>query len=128
MRRQCQINTLFQISLVLLKSRTTSKQRSTIDPVSYSTKMQDIHCRKKKCFRLTKICKKERKDHIFVSFLMFPLYRNFIFSELSFKRKCKKAASFRRADSCVNMKFSYTIVARFSMFYCKENKRFFTSV
>ena len=27
---------------------------------------------------------------------MFPFYGNIIFSELSFKRKCKKAASFRK--------------------------------
>ena len=49
-----------------------------------------------KNFRLTKICEKDRKDHIFISFRMFPFYGNIIFSELSFKRKCKKAASFRK--------------------------------
>ena len=49
-----------------------------------------------KNFRLTKICEKDRKDHIFISFLMFPFQGNIIFSELSFKRKCKKAASFRK--------------------------------
>ena len=47
-------------------------------------------------FRLTKICGKDRKDHFFVSFLMFSFHRNIIFSELSFKGKCKKAASFRK--------------------------------
>ena len=47
-------------------------------------------------FRLTKFCEKDRKDHILVSFHMFPFNRNIIFSELSFKRKCKKAASFRK--------------------------------
>ena len=41
-------------------------------------------------------CEKGRKDHIFVSFRMFPFHGNIIFSELSFKRKCKKAASFRK--------------------------------
>ena len=41
-----------------------------------------------------KICEKRRKDHIFVSFRMFPFHGNMIFSELSFKQKCKKAASF----------------------------------
>ena len=50
----------------------------------------------KKDFRLTKICEKDRKDHIFVSFRMFPFDGNIIFSELSFKRKWKKAASFRK--------------------------------
>ena len=48
----------------------------------------------KKNFRLTKTCEKGRKDHIFVSLCMFPFHGNVIFSELSFKRKCKKAASF----------------------------------
>ena len=47
-----------------------------------------------KNFRLTKICEKDRKDHIFISFRMFPFHGNIIFSEFSFKRKCKKAASF----------------------------------
>ena len=50
----------------------------------------------KKEFRLTKICEKGRKDHIFVSFHMFQFHGNIIFSELSFKRKCKKASSFRK--------------------------------
>ena len=49
-----------------------------------------------KNFRLTKICEKDRKDHIFISFRMFPFYGNMIFSELSIKRKRKKAASFRK--------------------------------
>ena len=39
---------------------------------------------------------KGRKDHIFVSFRMSPFHGNIILSELSFKRKCKKAASFRK--------------------------------
>ena len=43
-----------------------------------------------------KIYEKDRKDHIFISFRMFPFYGNIIFSELSFKQKCKKAASFRK--------------------------------
>ena len=43
-----------------------------------------------------KIREKGRKDQIFVSFRMFPFHGNIIFSELSFKRKCKKAASFRK--------------------------------
>ena len=47
-------------------------------------------------FRLTKMCEKGRKDQFFVSFLMFPFHRNIIFSELSLKRKYKKAASFRK--------------------------------
>ena len=43
-----------------------------------------------------KICEKGRKDRIFVSFRMFPFHGNIIFSELSFKRKFKKAAFFRK--------------------------------
>ena len=56
--------------------------------------LRSLH--EKKDFRLTKICEKDRKDHIFVSFRLFPFHKNIIFSELSFKRKCKKAASFRK--------------------------------
>ena len=41
-----------------------------------------------------KICEKYRKDHIFACFHMFPFHGN-IFSA-SFKRKCKKTASFRK--------------------------------
>ena len=43
---------------------------------------------------------------------MFPFHGNIIFSELSFKRKCKKAASFCNAYSGVDMKFSYMIAVR----------------
>ena len=50
----------------------------------------------KKSFPLTKVCEKDWKDHIFVSFHMFSLYGNIKFSGLSFKRKCKKAVSFRK--------------------------------
>ena len=54
--------------------------------------------------------KKCRKDHIFVCFRLFPFHGNIIFSYVSFKQKCKKAASFRKCVySCVNMKFSYMI-------------------
>ena len=41
-----------------------------------------------------KICEKGRKDHIFISFRRFPFNGNIVFSELSFKRKGKKATSF----------------------------------
>ena len=60
-------------------------------------------------FCLTKICEKDRKYHIFVSFRMFPFRGNIAFSELSFKRKYKKAATFRNAYSCENVKFLYAI-------------------
>ena len=45
-----------------------------------------------------KICEKEPKDHIFVSFRFFPFHGNIIFSKFFFKRKCKKAASFRKFE------------------------------
>ena len=77
-----------------------------------------------------KICEKDRKDHIFINVRMFPFHGNIMFSELFFKRKCKKAASFRKCvflrkyeifvQQCVKMKFS--------MSFCYENKRFFTCV
>ena len=65
-----------------------------------------------------KICEKDRKDHIFISFRMFPFHGNIIFSELSFKRKCKKAASFRK---CVFLRkyeiFVYDSCAKDEIFY-----------
>ena len=55
----------------------------------------------------------DQKDHIFISFRMFPIYGNIIFSELLFKRKCKKAASFHKFGFLfLSMKFSYTLVVR----------------
>ena len=63
-------------------------------PLFLLTMFNTLH--ENKNFRLTKICEKDRKDHIFISFRVFPFHGNIIFSELSFKRKCKKAASFRK--------------------------------
>ena len=55
---------------------------------------------KKKNFRLfhkfSKICEKDRKNHIFVSFRMFPFQEIITLPELFFKPKCKKTASFRK--------------------------------
>ena len=56
--------------------------------------IQSLH--ENKNFRLPKIYEKDRKDHIFISFPMFPFHGNIIFSQLSFKRKCKERASFRK--------------------------------
>ena len=50
----------------------------------------------KKNFCLTKICEKDRKDHVFVSFCTFPFQENIVFFELPFKWKCKKAVPFRK--------------------------------
>ena len=82
-------------------------------------------------FRLTEICEKDRKDHIFIGFRMFLFHGNIIFSELSFKRKPKKVAFVRKCvflckyeifvhGNCVKMKFSVS--------FCYKNKRIFTSV
>ena len=60
-------------------------------------------------------CEKGRKDHIFISFRMFPFHGNIIFSELSFKRKCKKAASFRK---CVFLR-KYEIFVYDSRIWCR---------
>ena len=46
-----------------------------------------------------KICENDRKDHIFISI---------IFSDLSFKRTCKKAASFRK----------YVFLPKYEIFVC----------
>ena len=68
--------------------------------------------KKKKNFRLTKISEKDRKDSTFVIFHMFSFHENILFSELSFKRKCKKAASFCKRVFLPKYKFSYTIAGR----------------
>ena len=81
-------------------------------------------------FCLEKFCEKNKKDHIFIRFCMFPFYGNIIFSELFFKRKCKKAASSRKClflhkyeiSVCDNCAFNMKL----SMLFCHENKRFFT--
>ena len=50
------------------------------------TTIQSLHAKKKKKkFGLTKICEKDRKDHIFVSFCVFLFHGNIIFYELSYK-------------------------------------------
>ena len=49
------------------------------------TTIQSLHAKKKKKFGLTKICEKDRKDHIFVSFRVFLFHGNIIFYELSYK-------------------------------------------
>ena len=62
----------------------------------FDWKLKYFSLHENKNFRLTKICEKDRKDHIFISFRMFSFHGNIIFSELSLKRKCKKAVSFRK--------------------------------
>ena len=76
-------------------------------------------------FRLTKICEKGRKDHAFVSFLMFPFHRNIIFSELSLKKNVRKQHLSANAYFSVNMKFLYMLARRKD---CNENKQFFVNV
>ena len=66
----------------------------------------------KKCLRLTKICEKGRKDRIFISFRMFPFHRNIIFSELSFERNCKKAASCRKCIFLREYEIFYVVLLR----------------
>ena len=65
--------------------------------------------------KFLKICEKDRKNHIFVSFRMFPFQGIIILPELFFKPKCKKAAN---AYSCVNMKFLYTVAGRKDEIFC----------
>ena len=72
----------------------------------------EITLHEKRNFGLTKICKKGRKDRIFISFRMFSFHGNIIFSELSFKWNVRKQHLSTDAYSCVNMKFLYTISAR----------------
>ena len=70
--------------------------------------MLNLTLHEKKNFRLGKICEKD-KEHNFVSFRQFSyasILGNIIFSELSFKRKCKKQHLSANTYSDVNMKFS----------------------
>ena len=94
--------------------------------------MLNLTLHKKKNFRIKKICEKDRKDYVFVSFRKFPFHGNIIFSELSFKRKCKKAASFRFCTCAFLRKYEIFVIAIhkvefFCRSYCNENKRFFAS-
>ena len=55
-------------------------------------------------FRLIKICERDRKDHIFVSFRMF---RN-----IPAKENVRKQRLSANEYFCVNMKFSYSLACR----------------
>ena len=65
-----------------------------------------------KNFLLTKICEKDRKDHIFISFCMFPFHGNIVFSDFSSNENVRKQHLSVNEYSCVNMKFFYTIAVR----------------
>ena len=84
----------------------TTVEYSLLDIIQRA-KMTSGSLHKNEHFRPTKICEKDRKDHIFISFRMFPFQGNITFYELSFKRKCKKAASFRK---CVFLRKYETFV------------------
>ena len=47
---------------------------------------QNISLNENKTFRLTKICEKGRKDHIFMCFCMFPFQEISYFLNLSFSK------------------------------------------
>ena len=84
----------------------------------------------KKSFRLTKICKKGRKDHIFVSLHMFPFYGIIIFLKFLLNENVRKQHLSASTYSWVNIKFSYTIgglTDEIFMLYGKEKKQFFAS-
>ena len=49
-------------------------------PLSVAANHSVLPVHEKINFSLTNICEKDRKDHIFVSFLMFPFHGNIIFS------------------------------------------------
>ena len=67
-------------------------------------------------FRLTKICEKDRKDQIFISFH---------FTEIEDFKNCPSNENVRKqhlsanACSCVKMKFSYTIDVRKDEIFCR---------
>ena len=63
-----------------------------------------------KNFRLTEICEKDRKDHIFISFCMLPFHGNiiFFFSDENVRKQHLSANVY----SCISMKFLYAIAVR----------------
>ena len=69
-------------------------------------------------FRLTKICEKDRKDQIFISFRMFSFHGNIIKNFPSNENVRKQHLS-ANAYSCVKMKFSYTIDVRKDEIFCR---------
>ena len=66
-----------------------------------------ITLHEKKGFCLTKICDKNRKDHIFISFRMFLSHGNIIFLNFPSNENVRNQHLSANAYSCVNMKFSY---------------------
>ena len=72
----------------------------------------------KKGFRLTKICDKNRKDHIFISFRMFLSHGNIMFLSFPSNENVRNQHLSANAYSCVNMKFSYAMaVCKDEIFY-----------
>ena len=67
---------------------------------------------KTKNFRLTKICEKDRKDHVFVSHCMFPLQEIPNYLIFPSNENVRKQHLSANAYSCINMKFSYTVAVR----------------
>ena len=69
-------NQIANISNVMAQRPVYSKAA----PLSGAANHSVLPVHEKINFRLTNICEKDRKDHIFVSFLMFPFHGNIIFS------------------------------------------------
>ena len=103
------------------------------------TKMTSGSLHENKHFRPTKICEKDRKGHFFISFRMFPFHGNIIFYELSFKRKCKKAASFRKCvflrkyeifvyDSCDDEIFYVVLLRKPAIFHLRLGQLFIDNI
>ena len=99
--------------------------------VPFNENVSFTHCMKIIIFVLRKFLKRS-ENHIFTGFRRFTFPGNIIFSELSFKRKCKKAASFRFCTCAFLRKYEIFVIAIhkvefFCRSYCNENKRFFAS-
>ena len=59
-----------------------------------------------------KICAKDRKNHIFITFHMFPFHEISSFPNFPSKKNVRKQHLSANAYSCVKIKFSYTTTAR----------------
>ena len=73
---------------------------------------QNISLNENKTFRLTKICEKGRKDHIFICFCMFPFQEISYFLNFPSNKYVRKQHLSANVYCCVNMNFSYTIAVR----------------
>ena len=83
------------MKLIQLTNNNFNEKEKLPTRVDYVEK-QELHPLHEKIFFVLQKFVKRAEKIIFSLVFMFPFHGNVIFSELSFKQKCKKAASFRK--------------------------------